>query len=99
METERRPSFWQTMRAPEYWLLIVSALGAAGGLSAWGSVPLCMAGLSISSLPKYIALWARARDVGAERAWWQTVALSMANSLAASCAVFVLGAAAGWLWG
>jgi hypothetical protein len=40
--------------------------------------------LSISSLPKYIALWPRAHEVGAEAEWWKTVLLSVLNNLHAS---------------
>jgi hypothetical protein len=33
----------------------------------WVVLPLTLAGLSIDSLPKFVALWPRAQDVGAER--------------------------------
>jgi hypothetical protein len=80
-------------------------LAAAGGssrrhlLSVWiVVVPLAVAGLSISSLPKYIALWPRADQVGAEAEWWKTVLLSLLNNLAAACAAFLLGNLSRWLW-
>lgn len=69
------------------------------GLSAWIAVPLMTAGLSISSLPKYIALWPKARRVGAEGAWWQTVALSLLNNAGASAAGVVLGVLLRWIVG
>jgi hypothetical protein len=84
--------------SPEYWLLIVAAIASTAGLSPWIVIPLSVAGLSISSLPKYIALWPRARAVGADRMWWSTLALSMFNNLATSCAAFVFGIAMRWLW-
>ena len=54
-------------------------------------IPLCVAGLSISALPKYLELWPRAEMVGAEGEWWKTVSLSLFNSTVAACAAFVLG--------
>ena len=56
-------------------------------------LPLTLAGLSIASLPKYAALWPRARRAGAEREWLLTVCLSMFNNLATACAAFLLGIA------
>jgi ABC-type sulfate transport system permease component len=87
--------FW---REPEFWLLVVAALASTLGLAVWIVVPLTAAGLSISSLPKYIELWPRARAVGAETEWWKTVLLSMLNSLAAACAAFLFGTFSRWLW-
>lgn len=54
---------WRFWREPEFWLLLVATLGATFGLSVWIVVTLTVAGLSISSLPKYIALWPRAHQV------------------------------------
>ena len=88
----------QALRSPEFWLLFVAAFAAAAGLSGWIIVPLTLAGLSISSLPKYFELWPRARNVGAEGEWWRTLALSALNSFAASCAAFLLGRGIGWLY-
>ena len=59
---------------------------------------MAVAGLSISSLPKYISLWPRARDVGAEGEWWKTVGMSTLNTAGASTAAFVLGWVIKWLW-
>ena len=101
MGDEGRPAamtFRRAVRAPEFWLLVVATLAAAGGLGAWIVLPLTVAGLSISSLPKYIALWPRARAAGAVRVWWQTVALSLLNALATAGAAYVLGCGIGWLW-
>ena len=89
---------WRFWREPEFWLLLVAALGATLGLSVWIVVPLTVAGLLISSLPKYIALWPRAHQVGAEAEWWRTVLLSMLNNLAAACGAFLLGNISRWLW-
>jgi hypothetical protein len=49
-------------------------------------------------MPKYVALWPRAREVGAELEWWKTIALSMFNNLACACGVHVVGVFARWLW-
>ena len=68
------------------------------GVTGWIVIPLAVAGLSISSLPKYIELWPRAAGVGAQSEWWKTVALSTFNSLAAAVAAFVLGKVVRWLW-
>jgi hypothetical protein len=61
-------------------------------------VPLLVAGLSISSLPKYMTLWPCAKRAVVEGAWWHTVALSMLNTLAVGCGAFLLGIVARWLW-
>ena len=98
MDDDNPLSFRRALRAPEYWLLFAGALSAMWGVPWWVVVPLTMAGLSISSLPKYIELWPRARAGGAEREWWKTVALSIFNTLAAACAAFVLGVVMRWLW-
>ena len=79
--------------------MVVGGLGAGYGVSVWIVVPLVVAGLTIVSLPKYIDLWPKARAVGAEREWFMTVAMSLLNSLAAACAVFVAGRLAWWMWG
>jgi hypothetical protein len=83
---------------PEYWLLVVTALAGAFGMRWWIAVPLAAAGLSISSLPKYVELWPRMRAAGAEWEGWKTVALSLFNSIAASSAGFLLGSLSRWLW-
>ena len=91
-------TFWRALRASEFWLLIVAAVTSMSGVKWWIVVPLTVTGLSVASLPKYIALWPRARNVGADRAWWITVGLSMFNNLATACAAFVLGILIRWLW-
>jgi hypothetical protein len=60
----------RALRAPEFWLLLVASVAATAGLAWWMTVPLVVAGLSIVSKPKYVALWPRAQDVGAELEWW-----------------------------
>jgi hypothetical protein len=79
------------LRAPEFWLLVVASLAAAGGVQAWVVVPLTLAGLSIASLPKYVGLWPRVRRAGAEREWLLTVSLSMFSNLATACAALPPG--------
>jgi hypothetical protein len=98
MDDQRSPIFGRPLRSPEFWLLAVSAAVAAAGLDAATTIPFSLAGLTLSSMPKYIALWPRARAAGATGVWWSTVALSMLNNLAASCAAFLLGLAIRWLW-
>ena len=71
---------------------------AASCVAWWIIVPLTLAGLSVSSLPKYIELWQRAERASAQGEWWNTVALSTFDSLAAAVAAFVLGKLLGWLW-
>ena len=88
----------RALRMPEFWLLLVAGIAAASGVSAWIVMPATVVGLSISSLPKYFALWSRAVAAGVERAWWMTVALSMLNNLGAAAAAFVLGVVAKWFW-
>jgi hypothetical protein len=86
------------LRAPEFWLLVVASVTATCGVAWWIVVPLATAGLSISSLPKYVELWPRMRAAGAEWEGWKTVALSIFNNIAASCAAFVFGVVSRWLW-
>jgi hypothetical protein len=88
----------RALRAPEFWLLLVASAVATAGVAWWVTVPLVVAGLSVVSMPKYVGLWPRAREVGAELEWWKTVALSMFNNLACACGVHVVGVFARWLW-
>ena len=88
----------RALRAPEFWLLFVASIAATCGVVWWVVVPLATAGLSISSLPKYVELWPHVRAAGAEREGWKTVALSIFNSVAASSAAFVFGVVTRWVW-
>ena len=98
-DDDRKPlTFLGALRAPEFWLLLVAAIAATCGVAWWIVVPLATAGLSISSLPKYVELWPRVRAAGAEWEGWKTVALSIFNSIAASCAAFAMGVVSRWLW-
>jgi hypothetical protein len=96
-DPDERFTFRRALRTPEFWLLVVASLAAAGGVPWWIVLPLTLAGLSIASLPKYVALWPRARRASAEREWRVTVSLSVFNNLATSCAAFLLGIAIRWL--
>ena len=98
MKDDEPVTFRRALRAPEFWLLTVTAFGAAAGLQWWIGLPLCIAGLSISALPKYIEMWPRAREVDAEREWVITVALSMFNKLGATCGVYLHGHVVRWIW-
>ena len=96
---EDRPlAGWRALRSPEYWLLLVGCLAAGAGVGAMVVVPLLVAGLSISSLPTYIAFWSRVRRADAERARWETVASSIFDNLATACVTFLLGTVARWQW-
>ena len=97
-EREEAMTIRRALRQPEFWLLVVAAIATTAGLSAWFVMPTTVAGLSISSLPKYIALWPRAAAVGAHRAWWTTVLLSMLNNLGAAAGVVMVGTLSRWLW-
>jgi hypothetical protein len=97
-DDDKNLTFLRALRSPDYWLLFASSVAGAAGVRAWLVVLLALAGLSVSSLPKYIALWPRAERAGVERAWWHTVALSMLNNLAAGCAAYLLGIACRWFW-
>ena len=76
----------------------MASAGATAGVAWWVTVPLVVVGLSIVSMPKYVALWPRAQEVGAELEWWRKVVLSMFNNLACACAVQMLGVFVRWLW-
>ena len=98
-ENDKPVTLRRALRMPEFWLLLVASAAACFGVRWWVVVPLAVAGLSISSLPKYIELWPRVRAVGAEWEGWKTIALSMFNKLATSVAAFAVGRLSGWLWG
>ena len=69
-QTERGCRFSDFARKPQFILLLLTAIGAAEGVRLRVALPLCLAGLSISRLPKYIGLWPRATEMGAE---WQVI--------------------------
>ena len=98
MRKDRPLTGRQALRSPVFWLLLVGCIAALAGVEVWVVVPMLVAGLSISSLPKYVAIWPIAQRAGAERAWWQTVTLSMLNNIAAAYAAFMAGIAVRWLW-
>ena len=87
------------IRSPQFWLLFVAAMTAGFGVSGWISVPATIAGLLISSLPKFLPLYPRATAVGAETAFWMTVLASIMNATTVGFAAFLLGRATWWLWG
>ncbi|MBS0244501.1 MAG: hypothetical protein JSS20_20200 [Proteobacteria bacterium] len=89
--------FIDRAQRPEFILLLVTAAGAAQGVNWSMSLPLCLAGLSIARMPKYVRLWPRAAEINAE---WQvllTIAGSTILSLANALAMIAVGAIAGWL--
>jgi hypothetical protein len=97
-DDDRPPTAWRALRAPEFWLLLVGCIAAAAGVGAMVVVPLIVAGLTISSLPKYMTLWPCGKRAVVEGPWWRTVALSMLNTLAVGCVDFVPGTVARWQW-
>lgn len=83
----------------EFWLLLVGAVCAGFGVTGWIVVPAVMAGLLISSLPKYGPLYRQAQEVGAEVPFWITVLSSVIIALVAALAAFIAGRFTWWLWG
>jgi hypothetical protein len=79
-DDDRPLTAWRALRAPEFWLLLVGCIAAAAGVGAMVVVPLIVAGLSISSFPKYMTLWPCAKRAGVEGAWWRTVARSISTA-------------------
>ena len=88
---------WRAFRAPEFWLLMVAGVCALGGVTWWVVISTTFAGLSISSLPKYIELWPRACEAGVQREWWITVGQSALISLTAATGACVAGIVTHWL--
>lgn len=93
------PSFLAALKSAEFWLLLVAAMCAGFGVSATITIPATMAGLLMSSLPKYGPLYPRAKSAGADMAFWATVLASILIAAAASIAAHVLGRLTCWLWG
>ena len=87
------------IRSPEFWLLFVAAIAAGFGVAGWISVPATITGLLISSLPKYLPLYPRAKAIGAVAAFWVTVLASVLNAATVGFTTFLLGRATWWLWG
>ena len=56
MRKDRPLTGRQALRSPVFWLLLVGCIAALAGVEVWVVVPMLVAGLSISSLPKYIAM-------------------------------------------
>lgn len=92
-------TFGRAFRSAEYWLLLTAALVAGFGVTAWLTIPATMAGLLLSSLPKYGPLYARARDAGVLSVYWSTVAATILNAAVAAIAATVLGRLTWRLWG
>jgi hypothetical protein len=93
-----QPGVLATLRALEFWLLMMIAISAGAGVSVWVLMGLGTSGLLISSLPKYVALWPRAGAVGAERLFFAALAVSIATSVATCAAAILLGWLSDWLW-
>lgn len=92
------PSLLTALKSAEFWLLLVAAMCAGFGVSGTITIPATMAGLLMSSLPKYGPLYPRANAVGADAAFWATVLASILIAAAASIAAHVLGRLTWWFW-
>lgn len=89
--------FVDRVRRPEFILLLVTAASAAHGVNWSVGLPLCLAGLSIARLPKYLSMWPRATEIGAQGQVYMAVALSIMVSLVNAISMIAIGAFAGWL--
>lgn len=81
------------MRLAELLLIVGAAVSGLVGLTWYVAVPIGIAGLSISALPKYFMEMPRAKQVGAEGAVWVFVGLSALNSVLAIGLGYLLGMA------
>ena len=97
-DDDPQSGFGSAFRSPEFWLLFVAAMAAGFGMSGWICVPVTIARLLISSLPKYLPLYPRAKAAGAEAAFWATVLASVLIATTVGIAAFLLGKATGRLW-
>ncbi|WBT37810.1 MULTISPECIES: hypothetical protein [Hyphomicrobium] len=75
----------------EYLLLVICAVCGLGAVSGLVVVPVGMAGLCVTSLPKYQAFWQRANDVNRLGAVKASMTLSALNALIAVSASYGLG--------
>lgn len=82
---------------PDFLLLLSTAAVASQGASWSVGIPLCLAGLSIARLPKYICMWPRAVEIGAEWQVMLAVAVSSVHSLAAAICMAIIGAGVSWI--
>ena len=90
--------FLRDITSKEFLLILAATVCAMFGVVWWVAVPLTVAGLSLSSFPKYVEQLPRAREAGAEWAVWQCLALSGFNNVVCGVAAFVLGVGIRWLW-
>lgn len=96
---EDRTRFADFVRTPEFPLFLLTAVVVAGGVNWSIAIPLCLAGLLILRLPKYLGMWPQAVAINAEWQVYAAVAASSAHSLAGAMAMFTIGAGAAWLLG
>ena len=66
-DDEPPQTFWRTIRDLDFWLLVVAGIATYTGVAWFVVWPLATAGLSISSLPKYIELAPPSVRVQSER--------------------------------
>lgn len=75
----------------EYLLLFLCAVCGLGAVSGLVVVPVGIAGLLVSSLPKYMVFWQRGKDVGKLGAVTFSMALSVLNAVVAVAAAYGVG--------
>ena len=77
----------------EFVLLVLCAACGFGAVSGLVVVPVGVAGLLVSSLPKYLVFWERAKEVDRLGVVKASMALSVLNAFVAVTAAFGLGLA------
>lgn len=75
----------------EFLLLVVCAACGFGAVSELLVMPVGMAGLLMSSLPKYLLFWRRATAVDRLGAVKMSIAISVLNAFVAVAAAYGLG--------
>ncbi len=75
----------------EYQLLVLCAACGFGAVSGLLVVPVGTAGLLLSSIPKYLVFWHRAKEVDRLGAVKSSMALSVLNAFVTVAAAYGLG--------
>ncbi|HEX2842062.1 hypothetical protein [Hyphomicrobium sp.] len=84
------------MLSAEFLLLVICAACGFGAVSPIVVVCLGTAGLLMSSLPKYVAVWGRAKEVDRLAVVKGSMAVSVVNALVAVSASYGVGLVARW---
>lgn len=75
----------------DYLLLVVCAACGFGGVTGLVVVPVGTVGLCLSSLPKYLPFWQRAKEVDKLSAVMSSMVISVLNAFVAVAAAYGLG--------